>query len=72
MLLDSQSRPSYNPSPDVAQVLWMYLSKQYIATYITKQKCNIMATSHYDGLCVEYLVYITSDAGEVSAVQAYQ
>ncbi len=25
MLLDSQSRPSYKPSPEVAQVLWMYL-----------------------------------------------
>ena len=25
MLLDSQSRPSYSPSPDVAHVLWMYL-----------------------------------------------
>lgn len=25
MLLESQSSPSYNPSPDVAQVLWMYL-----------------------------------------------
>lgn len=28
MLLDSQSRPSYRPSPDVAQVLWMYLLQQ--------------------------------------------
>ena len=27
MLLDSQSRPSYSPSPDVAQVLWMYLQE---------------------------------------------
>ena len=26
MLLDSQSRPSYRPSPEVAHVLWMYLS----------------------------------------------
>lgn len=25
MLLESQSRPSYRPSPDVAQVDWMYL-----------------------------------------------
>ena len=25
MLLDSQSRPSYRPSPEVAHVLWMYL-----------------------------------------------
>ena len=25
MLLDSQSRPSYRPSPDVAHVLWIYL-----------------------------------------------
>jgi hypothetical protein len=25
MLLDSQSKPSYRPSPDVAHVLWMYL-----------------------------------------------
>lgn len=25
MFCDSQSRPSYRPSPDVAQVLWMYL-----------------------------------------------
>lgn len=25
MLLESQSRPSYSPSPEVAQVLWMYL-----------------------------------------------
>lgn len=25
MLLESQSNPSYKPSPDVAQVLWMYL-----------------------------------------------
>ena len=26
MLLESQSRPSYRPSPDVAHVLWMYLN----------------------------------------------
>jgi hypothetical protein len=25
MLLESQSRPSYKPSPVVAQVLWIYL-----------------------------------------------
>ena len=25
MLLDNQSRPSYSPCPDVAQVLWIYL-----------------------------------------------
>lgn len=25
MLLESQSRPSYNPSPEVAHVLWIYL-----------------------------------------------
>lgn len=25
MLLDSQSNPSYSPSPEVAHVLWMYL-----------------------------------------------
>ena len=25
MLLDSQSKPSYRPSPDVAHVLWIYL-----------------------------------------------
>ncbi len=25
MLLDSQSRPSYRPSPEVAHVLWIYL-----------------------------------------------
>lgn len=25
MLFESQSRPSYRPSPDVAHVLWMYL-----------------------------------------------
>jgi len=25
MLLESQSRPSYSPSPEVAQVDWMYL-----------------------------------------------
>lgn len=29
MLLESQSRPSYRPSPEVAHVLWMYL---HIAT----------------------------------------
>jgi hypothetical protein len=32
MLLESQSRPSYNPSPEVAHVLWIYL-----ATYIAKE-----------------------------------
>ena len=25
ILLESQSNPSYSPSPDVAHVLWMYL-----------------------------------------------
>jgi len=28
MLLDSQSKPSYRPSPDVAHVLWMYLQRK--------------------------------------------
>ncbi len=28
MLLESQSRPSYRPSPEVAHVLWMYLDSQ--------------------------------------------
>lgn len=27
MLLDSQSSPSYRPSPEVAHVLWMYLQQ---------------------------------------------
>jgi hypothetical protein len=51
MLLDSQSIPSSNPSPVVAQVFWMYLQtnknasshllylpKQYALMPITKQK----------------------------------
>ena len=29
ILLDSQSKPSYRPSPDVAHVLWMYLRQQH-------------------------------------------
>ncbi|ONK61701.1 uncharacterized protein A4U43_C08F32670 [Asparagus officinalis] len=29
MLFDSQSNPSYSPSPDVAHVLWMYLSESH-------------------------------------------
>ena len=28
MLLDSQSRPSYSPSPEAAEVHWMYLHKE--------------------------------------------
>ena len=27
MLFESQSNPSYNPSPEVAHVLWIYLGK---------------------------------------------
>ncbi len=37
MLLLSQSRPSYRPSPDVAQVLWMYLLKIWNGDWIGKQ-----------------------------------
>jgi hypothetical protein len=29
MLLDSQSRPSYKPSPEVAHVLWIYLQAKH-------------------------------------------
>ena len=36
MLLDSQSKPSYRPSPDVAQVLWMYLQQK---TGALRQHC---------------------------------
>ena len=36
MLLDSQSKPSYRPSPDVAQVLWMYLQQD---TGALRQHC---------------------------------
>jgi hypothetical protein len=28
-LLDSQSRPSYKPSPEVAHVLWIYLQEKH-------------------------------------------
>jgi hypothetical protein len=29
MFCDSQSRPSYRPSPEVAHVLWMYLQTNH-------------------------------------------
>jgi hypothetical protein len=35
MLLDSQSKPSYRPSPDVAHVLWMYLLQQQLSGLLT-------------------------------------
>lgn len=33
MFCDSQSRPSYRPSPEVAHVLWMYLQTKKHSTY---------------------------------------
>ncbi len=45
MLLESQSRPSYRPSPDVAHVLWMYLheTKAHISCHALY--CNSFLTN---------------------------
>ena len=60
MLLDNQSRPSYRPSPEVAQVLWMYLQ---IAQRVSAAMCSSLGVKK----CTETL---TSGADAASATPA--
>lgn len=49
MLLESQSNPSYNPSPEVAHVLWIYLQNIYISiSAIMRIEVLVVATLHID------------------------
>lgn len=72
MLLESQSSPSYNPSPEVAHVLWIYLRhriNQY--AYIEKKKWRKRGEG--GGNCGRRgTIYLTSVADEGSEDQAYQ
>ena len=48
MLLESQSKPSYSPSPDVAQVLWIYLkNNQKHTIYKYPWHKVILTLNHY-------------------------
>ena len=53
MLLESQSRPSYKPSPEVAQVLWMYLKdenkKFHASNHAGVDSLYKMACDKYEG-----------------------
>lgn len=44
MLLESQSNPSYSPSPEVAHVLCMYLRKQEIQHNKSSQRFKQQTT----------------------------
>jgi hypothetical protein len=67
MLLDSQSSPSYNPSPVVAQVLWMYLQARTRIHQVIFCITYASMTSKGNNMRIA-----TSVAGEGSAVQAYR
>ena len=73
MLLESQSRPSYKPSPVVAQVLWIYLQVTMKFSRLGKatDQISVERTHHQKYHYLSIKQYLTSGVGAGNGDQAY-
>jgi transposase len=70
MLFESQSSPSYNPSPEVAHVLWMYL-QNINSDHISVFECVSVCMVEWNGEKGMFIDFTNGVAGE-NGGRAYQ